>query len=224
MASTSRLPKHSWTKEEEPGLVELVNGCGWRSNNKTFCPGHLNQLERMMTFKIPCCNVHASTIDNRIKLLKRMFHALAKMRGPTDSGFGLNDEQKCIGAEKDVFDNWVKSFVQSHPAAKGLLNKSFLHYDELSYVFGKDYAKGARVETFVDVGSNYLVGYEAFTVDTEPNMDFQPMYSQGLNMSSDELMETRTTRVSEGRYVSSRSLRKRGGQAADSGKVIHIAI
>ncbi|KAA0055438.1 retrotransposon protein [Cucumis melo var. makuwa] len=91
MTSSSRLPKHSWTKEEEASLieclVELVNAGGWRSGNGTFRPEYLNQLERMMAFKILGCNIHASTIDSRIKLMKRMFHALAEMRGPTCSGF-----------------------------------------------------------------------------------------------------------------------------------------
>ncbi|KAA0052026.1 retrotransposon protein [Cucumis melo var. makuwa] len=140
--SSSRLPKHNWTKKEEAGLieclVELVNVGGWRSDNRTFWLGYLNQLARMMALKIPGSNIYASTIDSRIKLLKRMFHSIAEMRGPTCSGFGWNDEQKCIVVEKEFFDNW------SHPAAKGLLNKSFPHYDELSYVFGKDRARGGR--------------------------------------------------------------------------------
>ena len=63
--------------------------------------------------------------------------------------------------------------------AKGLLNKSFPHYDELSYVFGKDHVTEGRTETFVDVGSTNPVGYETFTVDAAPDMDFQLMYSQG---------------------------------------------
>ncbi|TYK03073.1 retrotransposon protein [Cucumis melo var. makuwa] len=57
MVSSSRLPKHNWTKEEEAGLVEclveLVNADGWRSDNGTFQPEYLNQLARMITFKIP---------------------------------------------------------------------------------------------------------------------------------------------------------------------------
>ncbi|TYK11111.1 retrotransposon protein [Cucumis melo var. makuwa] len=152
MTSSSRLTKHTWTKEEEASLVELVNASGWRSDNGTFRPGYLNQLARMMAFKIPGCNIHASTIDSRIKLMKRMFHALAEMRGPNCSGFGWNDEKKCIVAEKEVFDDW------SHPTVKGLLNKSFVHYDELSYVFGKDRATGGRAESFADIGSNDPAG------------------------------------------------------------------
>ena len=45
-------------------------------------------------------------------------------------------------------------FVQSHPAAKGLLHKSFPYYDDLSHVFDKDWTIGARLETFADVRSN----------------------------------------------------------------------
>ncbi|KAL4014707.1 hypothetical protein IC575_026921 [Cucumis melo] len=184
MTSSSRLPKHTWTKEEEAGLVEclveLVNAGGWRSDNGTFRPGYLNQLARMMAFKIPGSNIHASTIDSRIKLMKRMFHALAEMRGPN---------------------------VVSHPAAKGLLNKSFIHYDELSYVFGKDRATGGRAESFADIGSNDPPGYDAFAADAMPDTDFPPTYSPGLNMSPDDLMETRTARVSERRNVSSGSKR-----------------
>ncbi|TYK19873.1 retrotransposon protein [Cucumis melo var. makuwa] len=112
----------------------------------------------------------------------------------------------------------LRRLVKSHPATKGLLNKSFLHYDKLSYVFGKDRGTGGRVETFTGIRSNNLAGYEAFSADT------MPMYSQGLNMSPDELIGTRTTRVSEGRYISSGSKWKRGGQAADSGDVFRTAI
>ena len=64
MTTTSRLLKHSWMKKEEAGLVELVNAGCWMSDNETFCLGYLNQLARMMTFKIPGCNVHNSTIDS----------------------------------------------------------------------------------------------------------------------------------------------------------------
>uniref|UniRef100_A0A9I9E857 DDE Tnp4 domain-containing protein n=1 Tax=Cucumis melo TaxID=3656 RepID=A0A9I9E857_CUCME len=112
----------------------------------------------------------------------------------------------------------------NHPTAKGLLNKSFSHYNKLSYVFGKDRAMRGWAESFMDVTSNDLIGYEAFAIDAAPDTNFQLMYSQGLNMSPDELMGTRTARVSEGRYVLSGSKRKRGGQATDSGDVLRTTI
>ncbi|KAA0042271.1 retrotransposon protein [Cucumis melo var. makuwa] len=208
MTSSSRLPKHSWTKEEEAGLieclVELVNVGGWRSDNGTFHPGYLNQLARMMAFKIPGCNIHALTIDGQIKLMKRMFHALAEMCGPTCSDFGWNDEQKCIVAEKEVFYDWVKV--------------RYLSFERLLR------ATGGRAESFADVGSNDPAGYDAFVADAALDTDFPPIYSHGLNMSSDDLMETKTARVSERRNVSSGSKRKRAGHAADSGDIVRTAI
>ncbi|KAL4010346.1 hypothetical protein IC575_030197 [Cucumis melo] len=153
MSTSNRAPRHVWTREEEGTLVEclmkLVSMGGWKSDNGTFRPGYLAQLVRMMAEKLPGCRTSNNVIDCRIKTLKRTFQAIAEMRGPACSGFGWNDEEKCIVAEKELFDNWVRS----HPAAKGLLNKPFPYYDELTYVFGRD-RRPSVIETFADVGSN----------------------------------------------------------------------
>ena len=42
-------------------------------------------------------------------------------------------------------ENYFLFFSQTHTVAKGLLNRLFPYYDELSYVFGKDHLRGARV-------------------------------------------------------------------------------
>ncbi|KAA0035635.1 retrotransposon protein [Cucumis melo var. makuwa] len=47
-------------------------------------------------------------IESRIKLLKKTFQAIAEMRSPTGSGFGWNDDVKCIIVERDMFDHWVR--------------------------------------------------------------------------------------------------------------------
>ncbi|KAL0546352.1 hypothetical protein IC582_016260 [Cucumis melo] len=204
-----------------------------------------------MAFKIPGCNIHDSTIDSRIKLMKKMFHALAEMRGLMCSGFGWNDEKNVLSQRKKS-----SMIGSSHQATKDLLNKSFVHYDELSYVFGKDRATGGRAESFADVGSNDPAEYDAFSADAAPDMDFSPMYTKGLNMSPDDLMGTMyskglnmspddlmgtmyskrlnmspddlmgTTiaRVNERRNVSSGSKRKRVGHATDSGDIVRTAI
>ncbi|KAL0557057.1 hypothetical protein IC582_005575 [Cucumis melo] len=98
-----------------------------------------------------------------------------------------------------------KCSMISHPAAKDLLNKSFPHYKERPYVFGKGHATGARVEIFAEVGSNDPARYEAFAANAAPDIEFQPLYNQGLVMSPDELMGTRVARVSKDRHVSNGS-------------------
>ncbi|KAA0050400.1 retrotransposon protein [Cucumis melo var. makuwa] len=183
MSTSNRAPRHVWTREEEGTLVEclmeLVSMGGWKSDNGTFRPGYLAQLVRMMAEKLPGCQVRATTvIDCRIKTLKRTFQTIAEMRGPACSGFGWNDEEKCIVAEKELFDNWVRS----HPAAKGLLNKPFSYYDELTYVFGRDRATSRFAETFADVGSNEPGGgYDRFDMG-DGNEDFPPVLTSRRTM------------------------------------------
>ena len=95
MASSSREPKHVWTKEEEATLVEclveLVSAGRWRSNNGTFRPCYLAQLEQMMAAKLPGRLFQATiVIGCRIKTLKRTFQTIA-IYGPSCSGFGWNE-------------------------------------------------------------------------------------------------------------------------------------
>ncbi|KAL0544289.1 hypothetical protein IC582_019402 [Cucumis melo] len=225
MSTSNRAPRHVWTREEEGTLVEclmeLVSMGGWKSDNGTFRPGYLAQLVRMMAEKLLGCQVRATTvIDCRIKTLKQTFQAIAEMRDPACSGFGWNDEEKCIVAEKELFDNWVRS----HPAAKGLLNKPFPYYDELTYVFGRDRATDRFAETFADVGSNEPGGgYDRFDMG-DGNEDFPPVYSQGVDISQDDVRASRPSRASEGRTGSSGSKRKRGSHRDFELEAIHLAL
>ena len=50
------------------------------------------------------------------------------------------------------------------------------------------------------------------------------MYSQGLDMSPDDIMDTRLGRSSEGRTGSSGSKRKQGGQTAETMEIIRNAM
>ncbi|KAA0051864.1 retrotransposon protein [Cucumis melo var. makuwa] len=106
--------------------------------------------------------------------------------GPFYSSFRWNDELKCIIIEKDVFDDWVKS----HSIVKGLLNILFPHYDELSYIFGRDCVMRGRVETFANVGSNVPEGYRGFPADDGNDMEIPSMFIQGLDMMPDKIMGT----------------------------------
>ncbi|KAA0067748.1 retrotransposon protein [Cucumis melo var. makuwa] len=188
--------------------MELVSMRGWKSDNGTFRPGYLAQLVRMMAEKLPGCQVRATTvIDCRIKTLKRTFQVIAEMRGPACSGFGWNDEEKCIITEKELFDNWVRS----HSAAKGLVNKPFPYCDEHAYVFGRDRATDRFAETFADVGSNEPGGYDRFDMG-DGNKEFPPVYSQRIDLSQDDVRTSRPSCASEDRTGSSESKRKRGSQ------------
>ena len=55
-------------------------------------------------------------------------------------------------------------------------------------------------------------------------MKFHTTYSQGLNMSTDDVMGTRIARESDSRNVSSESKRKRGGEPVETGDVLRKAI
>ncbi|KAA0032054.1 putative nuclease HARBI1 [Cucumis melo var. makuwa] len=78
---------------------------------------------------------------------------------------------KLINREMPNFD--IENDIdESHPAAKGLLNKSFPYYDELSYMLGKNRATESQAETFTDVELNDPTGYEEFAADAAPDMDF----------------------------------------------------
>ncbi|KAK2969632.1 hypothetical protein RJ640_000752 [Escallonia rubra] len=83
-----------------------------------------------MEEKLPGCNLLATpNIDSKYKRLKRMYNAVTDMLG--SSGFGWNE---------------TLHYVESHPKAKGLLNKSLLKYDQLGFIFGKDRATGKAAE------------------------------------------------------------------------------
>ncbi|KAK2655620.1 hypothetical protein Ddye_008672 [Dipteronia dyeriana] len=57
----------------------------------------LTTNKKMMCDKIPSCGLRAQPhIDSRIKLLKKQYHAISEMLGPSASGFGWNDDLKCV--------------------------------------------------------------------------------------------------------------------------------
>ncbi|KAK8482303.1 hypothetical protein V6N11_047134 [Hibiscus sabdariffa] len=107
----------------------------------------------MLATKLPTAQIRANPhIESRVKLLKRQYNALSEMLN-IGSGFGWNEEEKCLTAPKDVFDDWVRS----HPIVVGLRNKSFPFFDDLAQIFEKERATGAAAETTADAVENLVV-------------------------------------------------------------------
>ncbi|KAA0040975.1 retrotransposon protein [Cucumis melo var. makuwa] len=140
---------NEWTQWRD-NLAEVIFS-GW-SDNGTFKLDYLAQLMRMMGEKMP---------------------------GTACSGFSWKDELKCIIAENDVFDSWVR--IKN---SKGLLNKPFPYYDELSYVFGKDHAMGARAKTFADIESNVLDKSDRVQAEDGLDIEFPTMCSPMTSLGS----------------------------------------
>ena len=107
---------------------------------------------------------------------------------------------------------------------KGLLNKPFSYYDDLSYVFEKDRATGARAEMFADIGSNNPVASDGVRPEDDLDMEFPGMSSPRMNLSPDDMMGGRPSRSSNVRPGSSGSKRKRTMQQIDNLDVLRNAM
>ncbi|TYJ96264.1 retrotransposon protein [Cucumis melo var. makuwa] len=112
---------------------------------------------------------------------------------------------------------------QSHLAVKELQNKSFPYYDELTYVFSRDRTTDRFAETFTDVGSNEPGWYDGFDM-RDGNEEFPPVYSQGIDLSQNNVRASQPSRASKGRIGSSVSKRKRVSQREVDVEGIHLAL
>ncbi|KAA0054417.1 retrotransposon protein [Cucumis melo var. makuwa] len=149
----------------------------------------------MMAEKLPECRVRATTvIDCRIKTLKRTFQVVTEMRGPACSDFSERTPERII-------------FV---------LRRTYI-------CVRSDRATGRFDETLADVGSNESSGYEGFDM-ANGNEEFLPLYSQGIDLSQDDVRASRPSRALEGRTGSSGSKRKRESQREVDVEGIHLAL
>ena len=59
--------------------------------------------------KLRDCNIKGSPhIKSRMKLWKSQYHAIQEMLAPNASGFGWNDNNKCITCDATILNDWVK--------------------------------------------------------------------------------------------------------------------
>ncbi|KAI9081721.1 hypothetical protein K1719_036324 [Acacia pycnantha] len=75
-----------------------------------FKSGFANALQSMMEEKLPGCGIKACPhITSRIKTLKKLWQTAYDMvYGPNTSGFGWDPDTKCVTADKDVWDEYIK--------------------------------------------------------------------------------------------------------------------
>ncbi|XP_039143958.1 uncharacterized protein LOC120281096 [Dioscorea cayenensis subsp. rotundata] len=73
------------------------------ANNDEIDTNYLAQLEKWMCKKLPNSNIKGSS-----NIEKRQCHAIQEMLAPNASGFGWNDNTKCIICDVTAFNDWVK--------------------------------------------------------------------------------------------------------------------
>ncbi|KAA0042481.1 putative nuclease HARBI1 [Cucumis melo var. makuwa] len=117
----------------------------------------------------------------------------------------------------------TRNVIEVISCSERLLNKPFPYYDELAYMFGRYKATGRFAVTFAVVESNESLRYEGFDMP-DGNEEFPSMYSQGIDMSQEDVRSSRPSSALEGRVELSGSKRKRGNQQEDEIEVIHMAL
>ncbi|KAA8522293.1 hypothetical protein F0562_012966 [Nyssa sinensis] len=130
------------------GRLLMVECFVMRADNG-FKPGFYNVVERELNVKLPVAGIKAKPhIESRIKTMKRDFNIVYEMLfGPITSGFGWDNDKKCVVAEPLVWEEYMKS----HKGAAMFKNKSLTHFEELLIIFGKDRATGRNAQTVADV-------------------------------------------------------------------------
>ncbi|XAR73289.1 hypothetical protein NMG60_11007208 [Bertholletia excelsa] len=116
--STTHNCKHQWTVNEDALLVmcllELkIEGIFLAENG--FKPGYLNALEAVMEQNAPGCGIKGKPhIQSRLKTMKTNWQTVYDMvYGQNTSGFGWDNENKCIIAEKEVWEAYIKETIYS---------------------------------------------------------------------------------------------------------------
>ena len=105
--------KHVWQPEEDKALVECMDEM--RQDQKymqgsNFRPGFLQQLAFMLEQHLPGCGIKDRPhIQSRLKTLKTAWGVVHDMVfGTNTSGFGWDANKKCVTAEKEVWNEYLK--------------------------------------------------------------------------------------------------------------------
>ncbi|KAI9107984.1 hypothetical protein K1719_020857 [Acacia pycnantha] len=102
-----------WTPVEDKVLVDCL--VSLKVDHKFiadngFKSGFANALQSMMEEKLPGCGIKACPhITSRIKTLKKLWQTAHDMvYGTNTSGFGWDPDTKCVTADKEVWDEYIK--------------------------------------------------------------------------------------------------------------------
>ncbi|KAI9078320.1 hypothetical protein K1719_039696 [Acacia pycnantha] len=102
-----------WTPEEDKVLVDCL--VSLKVDHKFiadngFKSGFANALQSMMEEKLPRCGIKACPhITSRIKTLKKLWQTAYDMvYGTNTSSFGWDPDTKCVTADKEVWDEYIK--------------------------------------------------------------------------------------------------------------------
>ncbi|KAG8377351.1 hypothetical protein BUALT_Bualt08G0024100 [Buddleja alternifolia] len=144
--------KHVWTSDEHENLInsliELNEKSIYNTEGGGFKHGVFKELERILQVKLPGHGLKENPhIQSRYKLLKRQYQHFYDLRAAGQgSGFGWDDNRKCLTTSTDVWEE----YMQSHSDC-GFLKKPFIHYDQLAIIWGKDRATGNNSEAPGDI-------------------------------------------------------------------------
>lgn len=125
---TKKRSRHVWTKEEEEALLDVLEEIV--ANGGQFIAGTTRKIEVKLQQLLPESGLKASPhIDSKMKAWKRQYSSIFYMLNT--SGFGSNDEKKCIKVDSDEAR---ESYVQSHKDAKGWRGKPFPLYERFAKI------------------------------------------------------------------------------------------
>ncbi|XP_024965819.1 uncharacterized protein At2g29880-like [Cynara cardunculus var. scolymus] len=166
----------NWSKIKDgkliDALVNMVNVGGYKANNG-FKSGYLQHLEQALKVSLPNSNLLGKPhIKLRIKTMEKDCQIVHDMlHGTNTSGFGYDSSKMCVTAEAPLWESYLQ--------ASKWRNKPFPHYEDLSFVFGKDRAHGNQARDYDGLEEN---------VDMEDGqMPFQEQQSnENLDYSTED--------------------------------------
>ncbi|KAG8380780.1 hypothetical protein BUALT_Bualt06G0051600 [Buddleja alternifolia] len=159
----------SWNKEMDGHLAKVLtdqmvqgnkcDGDTWKPQALQAAVAYLNSTLHLTLTK--------DNIKNKLKNWKKYFSVVSDIQ-TRQSGFTWDEERKMIVVTSDEWSAWT-TYVESHPDAKGLHNKTIDNWDDIVLLCGKDRATGQGAENFED-GAEAMDEEEENEVNSAPTM------------------------------------------------------